>query len=249
MKLKVFNIDEFDAILRGIVKVVEGCKIDLTKKGTTINIGNGKVRAFIKTTCIAVDESEETEETSICFEMVNKLIQAVSFIKETSSETEFILETDGIFLSYKGHAKFKLKLDKPERVEQWTTTPLKTELTDLFSFRITQDQIDFLSKYSTFNPNFEVKAYLYLKDNTLYCDIDDKNEARISSVTVPITKDFEGTLANPVIMDLNDMRIFSLISKTQIKVIVTEKCVKVLSFRKTDNTKTALQMIVRILKN
>ena len=91
--------------------------------------------------------------------------------------------------------------------------------------------------------------HLYLKDNTLYCDIDDKNEARISSVTVPITKDFEGTLANPVIMDLNDMRIFSLISKTQIKVIVTEKCVKVLSFRKTDNTKTALQMIVRILKN
>ena len=138
MKLKVFNIDEFDAILRGIVKVVEGCKIDLTKKGATINIGNGKVRAFIKTTCIAVDESEEAEETSICFEMVNKLIQAVSFIKETSSETEFILETDGIFLSYKGHAKFKLKLDKSERVEQWTTTPLKTELTDLFSFRITQ---------------------------------------------------------------------------------------------------------------
>ena len=63
MKLKVFNIDEFDAILRGIVKVVEGCKIDLTKKGATINIGNGKVRAFIKTTCITVDESEEVEET------------------------------------------------------------------------------------------------------------------------------------------------------------------------------------------
>lgn len=246
-KIKVVSLDEFDNILKGIVKLVPGCCLEISDKGTEVKIGAfGKIRAFIKTTAVLTDEKEPIE---LCFENVSKLIQAFSFLKDIGADQSFELETDDIFLSYKGKGKFKLKLDKKERVEQFMTTPLKTEFEDLFSFNLNQDQINFIMKYSTLNQNIEtIKGYFYLKDNLLYIDIDDKQEARLSSISIPVTDKFEGNLENPVIIDLNDIKQFSLIDKEKIKVLICKQCIRVLSFRKTNETKTAMQMIVRILK-
>lgn len=251
MKIKVLSLTEFDNVLKGIVKLVPGCCMEINGLGAEIKIGaNGKIRAFIKTTCIKTDDGSETE---ICLENVGKLINALAFLKDLNTPEQFNLETDGIYLSYKeGQGKFKLKLDKKERVEVYTTLPLKTKFEDVFSFRMNQDNINFIMKYSNFNPNFEVNGYFYMKEQQLYIDIDNKQEARLSTVSIPLNTQHEGTLDEPVIVDLQDIKNFSLIDKDKIKVCIAKQCVRVLSYRKVQlddaEIKTSLEMIVRKLK-
>jgi hypothetical protein len=253
MKINVLSLTEFDNILKGIVKLVPGCCIEINGLGSEIKLGaNGKIRAFIKTTCIKTEDNSEIE---ICMENISKLINAISFLKDLHTPEQFNLDFDGIYLSYQeGQGKFKLKLDKKERVEVYTTLPLKTTFEDLFSFRLTQDDINFIMKYSNFNPNFEVNGYFYVKNNQLYIDIDNKQEARLSTVSIPLNTKIEGTLDEPVIVDLQDIKNFSLIDKDRIKVCIAKQCVRVLSLRKEKiegcdtEIKTALEMIVRKLK-
>ena len=192
--------------------------------------------------------SNNDDVLEICFEQTNKLLQAISFLKDSGIKQTVELETDGIFLYYKGKSKFKLKLDKKERVQNFLTSPLKTELIERFSFKITQENIDFIMKYSNFN-TFEIKAYFYLKDNILYVDLDNKTESRISSVSIPLTEKYSGNLEEPFILALDDIKKFSVIDKENIKVNLTDRCIEVLSFRKTETCKTALRMIVTLRKD
>ena len=91
MKIKVLSLTEFDNVLKGIVKLVPGCCMEINGLGAEIKIGaNGKIRAFIKTTCIKTDDGSETE---ICLENVGKLINALAFLKDLNTPEQFNLES------------------------------------------------------------------------------------------------------------------------------------------------------------
>lgn len=253
MKLKVFNLAELDKVLKGVLRIVEGCCIEATNKGLKISVSaDNKIRSFITTSCAILDTKDDNAIQELCFESISKLVQSIAFIMEidnTKDEIEFGI-TDK-FLTYNGYGAFKLKLDKKERVLNYITPPIKAELTELFYFKLTQTRIQQILKYSNFNVNTEVKLYIYLKDGELMCDIDNRSEAvgRLSSVSIPLTKSIKGSLDSPFVLDINDLKRFNIFDQNEIKACLTDKCLKVCSSIEDSELNTNVLSIVRLLKD
>lgn len=253
LKLNVFSITDFECLLKGLIKIASGTAIVVNNKGIKIAANNeGKIRAFINSDSIRLDSDDDNDSVELCFENLANLLKTIAFIKdigEQNETAEFVC--DGLFLKYSEKGSIKLKLDKRERVEQYLTNPIKSELTNLFTFDLSQIKIKKILTYSQFNPNYEVKLYFYIKDKTLMCDIDDRKEmaGRLTSVSIPITKEFKGVLDKPFVVDLEDLQKLNVFDQPQIKCVLTDKCLKVLTENNTDKTKSAMMAIVRILKD
>lgn len=253
LKLKVFSITDFECLLRGLIKIATGTAITVNNKGIKIAANNeGKIRAFINSDSVRLESDDDNDSVELCFENLANLLKTIAFIKdigEQQEEAEFTF--DGLFIKYAGKGSIKLKLDKRERIEQYLTNPIKSELKNLFTFDLTQESIKKLLTYSQLNPNYEVKLYFYIKDNTLMCDIDDRKEmaGRLSSVSIPITKEFKGILDKPFVVDLEDLQKLNVFDQYKIKWVLTDKCLKVLTENNTEKTQSSMMAIVRILKD
>lgn len=252
LKLKVFSINNLDVVLKGLVRIASGSALVVSNKGTKIAANcESKIRAFINTDALKLETDDDDDSVELCFENLSNLLKTIAFIKdigEAEKEAEFTY--DGLFLKYSSKGSLKLKLDKRERVEPFITTPIKSELKNLFSFPLSEGKIKKILNYSQFNPNYEVKLYFYIKDKTLMCDIDDKKEmaGRLTSVSIPITKEYSGVLDKPFVLDLNDLRKFNIFDQPEIKCVLTDKCLKVATTLE-DETKSSMVAIVRLLKD
>lgn len=248
LKLKVFSISDLETVLKGLLRITSGAALTVSNTGTKIAANyESKIRAFISTASMKLESENDEDSIELCFENLANFLKAVTFIKDIGEEKDTAEFTyDGAFLKYTGQGSIKLKLDKKERVERFISSPIRSELKNLFLFNLNSIKIKKLLEYSQFNPNYEVKLYFYVKDKTIMCDIDDKKEmaGRLSSVSIPVTKEYKGTLDSPFIIDLNDLRKFNIFDQDEISCVVTDKCLKVVS----EFGENKMMAVVRMLK-
>lgn len=258
VKLNVFSINDFEAILKGLVRIIDSAAIEVGPKGLKISANaESKIRAFIKSDCIKMESDDPDDSVTLSFESIANLIKMVAFVKDIgqiSEECEF--ECDGVFIRFAGKGSIKLKLDKYELIERFVSAPIKSELKDLFCFNMTSEVIKKILSYSTFNTNYEVKLYFYLKNGILMCDIDDKKEmaGRLSCVSIPVTDKYKGVLEKPFILDLEDAKKFNIFEQPVIKCCLTDKCLKIASdftstLKNKEQVTTTMMAIVRLLKD
>lgn len=265
LKLRVFSINDFETVLKGLSRIVSSAALEVSTKGTKIAANSdSKIRAFISTEALQLISENDSDSVQLCFESIQKLLKMIMFVKDIGEEVETAeFETDEANLYYKGKGSIKLKLDKYEKVQPFVSSPIKTELTPLFQFELPDDRIKKILNYSQFNENYEVKLYFYIKDKTLMCDIDDKQESvgRLTRVSIPITNRFRGVIDSPFVIDINDLRKINIFDRPGIKVCLCAKsvngqiddrvkCIKVASDfeNEKEGVRTNMFAVVRLLK-
>ncbi len=265
MKIKVNSLLEIDNLLKGLLRFTEGCRLVIDKDKTNIYLGNSSqtVRLFITTNSMQLEDGQTPEQIAeINFRELNKFIQALQLLKDYDVENnagtiyfDINNKGGGEYLSYRGPVQFNLKLDRREATDIFVTSALRdpTAIVNVFTWQMETKNIEMLSKYSKFNTNVPVNVYFHLGDNdTLYADIDNKKIAMLSSVSLPITNVYDGTLSEPVCADLEHVRQWNIIGAEEgIRVGFTNKnCFKIEGMRYSDSgVYTKMLMITAKLKN
>lgn len=255
MKLKVLSVEGLKQVLTGVITLTSAACLDISEKGTKISIMTAnRIRAFVTTNLLVAEAGESVQ---LAFEEITKLRLALQFITETSDAKEIELTTNGKFLEYKGLGAFKLKLDALDRVEAYVSPPIKTELQEIFSFKIKRETIKQIATYSNFNTNYEIKLYFAkAEDGWLKCDIDNRSEnnGRLSVITIPITDKIKGDVEQTV-MDLNDLNTFNIWNQNEILITRMDKCISVTSNmiinpdNKENRLGASLHLIAKIVKD
>ena len=245
MKIKITDIDVFDELIKSVVKIVPDVKFVISNENVQVKVINGSqtIRAFFESDCMTVDNDEVVE---ICFKDILTLKKSVDLIKTVEDEDECELDFDGSFISYKNDVKFKLKVVKPEIIEQYVTTDIKTKLKKVFSFDIESDDIKQVLQCANIVSDSDSKIYISTNENgKVIAEVDDQTNRMSNSIGIPISDDLDGTIDKPVALTIDNFQAINTLPSDDIVVRYTDKSVFDVK-SSSDNIK--LYMIITTIK-
>lgn len=222
MNININDIEIFDTLVKAVVRVVPDAQFEVDSEGVKIKVINESqtIRAYFKSGCMTSEEP-----VKFCFKDILNLNKSVGLIASIEDESECDLEFNNSFLSYSNDVKFKLKVVKPDIIEQYITTDISTKLNEVFSFETDPQKIRQVLQCTNIVNDSDSKVYFSEQNGKVICEIDDKNNTMANSVGVPVSDDLNGSIENPVPMTIENFQSFAILPADEIKVTYTDKSV------------------------
>lgn len=254
MNLVITNLDLFKTFLHSITKFVPSCEFMIDTDGTDVlAVSEGRVsRGFFRTNVLKLEEKPETP-VSFAFNDVSKLQKSIAVVAASVEGNKAVLDFDGVFLSCLGDSSFKLKVVKRDIIEKYITTPLKTELVDIYSFKTNSDTIRKVIQANNIIMNADNKIYFSVKNNKIIAEIDNKISVYSDSIGVPISTEVTGAskLSKNTCIRFQDFAYFNVLDCENIKIAFTDKNVFIVESRleSGSNAWITAKLVIPILKS
>ncbi len=245
MKIKVSNIDGFVVLVNTLQRMVSGAKFVVSPTGVKVNAinDNKTVRAFISSPCATSEKDVE-----FCFTDLLKLNKALMLVRSVGDKNECVLDCTGAFLVHDGDASFKLKLVKAEIVEKNITQELKSELSEVFSVKTSSERMRTIVQNLSIADDDESKVYMYVKNNRMIVEIDDKTNPMTNSVSVPFASEYEGDATKVVVVSFGGFKMFNVLQSDCIRIAFTTANVFLVDTESSDGSGIKMRMICSALK-
>ena len=217
MELNVTSLDSFLTTLSVLQRVVPGAKFVASDKETSVKAinENKTIRIFLETDSLVSSTKEPVEFAS---NDLLKLQKSLSLLKGTNS---FKFNFTGQFLTYTGDCSFKLKTVKPDVIERYVTTDLKTEMKELFAFNISYEKLKSTISNLSIVEEDNSKVYIYVKDGKVRAELDDKKCDMTNSLSVGLADTFTGDPSLVLPLSFENFKLFGLLQSPNIKVSLT----------------------------
>lgn len=248
-KLQIKNVSEFSNFLKCATTLISeggGCEFVYQSNMLNCSVANdaSTFRAYFTSSCI-----ESNSDFSFCIQEVSSLIKAIDLLKDVEQLETATLDLTDSFISYLGTMNFKVRLVKREVVEKNITVPLKSQLTNIFSFNTNDKLLKRMLKCTQISSE-AVKIYFSLKEinsDIVVAEIDDKTMKYTTSIGVPIScTPIEGSFV-PFITQLSLFKMinsFSIVG--DIKIAYTDKNVLDITYA---NDNFTMRVVACMLKN
>lgn len=252
MKLQIESLSGFLNFIKSVKSIAPGAILVVTNKGCIVKSRNEShsVRAYFRTNVIkAICKDDESSTLPILD--LTKFLQAIKMVIETNQdEDKAELNITKQFITYNGKCKFRLKLYMEAHLAFHTTEAIKAQTDDIFSFKVSADMFKYSLKYKAITGEKDPKIYIYVKDNVVLAEHDDKTKALVDSVGVNISDEFTGDLQNPICININNnYSKFNPLGADEIEVALQSKpFVKVRSVINTGTYVAAVEIVSKILE-
>lgn len=234
MNSQILKINDFmlflDA-LKAFSKVSNSAKLTFSQNGMTIFGKNACGRGEVVTNSVYSDE-----EVNVCFEDLSMLIRLLqTAIQENQndwSELSLIVDLPTFKIESK---KFKTKIQTTleKKIEGSIIGKVKTELTPVFEFTTSSDQIKNVNSHSFILPDIKM-ARIYLRtdstmeNNVIYATIGNEANNMNNSVTLKFGLVNDGSLdGRKIIIDYDHLGLFNIIKSDAIKIQLMDRDVLV----------------------
>ena len=243
------DIDYFSSFLSTLIKFVPSCQFIVDKNSTKVNALNDAhtIRAFFETNSVVTDSEEEL---NFCLNDVSKLLKAINLIKGNDTKESITLQYDETFITYDGTTCFKFKVIKEKIIEQYITKPITALLATVFKFKTSVAKIKQVIQANSIVSQEESKVYMYMKENKVIAEIDDKQNAFNDSIGLPIADAIlEGHLGKVTCIKFSDFILFSILPAEDIFIKLTDKNVfEIEANIIKGDYKVSMRMLAQILK-
>lgn len=218
-ELIVKNVSGLVEFLNGIIKIVPSCKFELNKSGCKVSAisDNKTIRAYFLTDAISSEE-----ECSFSFMDLSLLFKSIKLL-DNSDIKDCVLNFDGTFIYHTGKIKFKLKVCKPEAIDKYLSSEIKTQLDTIYSFECEADTIKRVCSQLSIVEQDNSKVYFVEQDGNILAELDDKSNVMSNSISIPLADNYQGKYELATISFAN-FKLFSVLSGN-VKVIYTNKTV------------------------
>jgi hypothetical protein len=93
------------------------------------------------------------------------------------------------------------------------------------------------------------KCYIYVENDKVYGEHDDKTEERINSISLPISDVYEGSLTSAVCLPVESFQLFNIMQADSIKIQYSDfPCLKVDSIKQVGSNKIITSIISKLIK-
>lgn len=216
--------------LKSFSKMANSCKISFNENGFDIFGKNMFARGELHSNAIY-----SKSDISVCISdlsMFIKLLTTANSIYESdTSSLKLIIDLPFIKIE-SGKFKTKLTTCKEEIISSVISQQIKTELTPVFEFTTSSDQIKTINAHSFIFPDQE-SARIYLtieptmENNVLYATIGNESNDLNNSVTLKFALVNFGALDKKIILNFDRLNIFNIINSNQIKIQLMDRNVLV----------------------
>lgn len=222
MKITINDIEVFDELVKAIVRIVPDAQFELTTEGVQVKVMNDSqtIRAYFKSDCMTA-----SEDVTFCFKDLLNLKKSVNLVSNIEGETSCIMDFNKSFLAYKNDVTFKLKVVKPDIIEQYITKDITTKLESVFNFVTEPENIRQVIQCTNIVNDSDSKVYLSETNDKVICEIDDKTNKMANSIGVPISNEIDGTIESPIAMTVENFQSFAILPVDEIFVSYTDKSV------------------------
>lgn len=215
------DVGAFCDFLKAIIAISPSQEFIITPEGCRVRAVNelSTIRAFIST-----DAVTSAKEITFCLNETFKLSKALTKIYEFNGKdlTDEKISFDNTFIYYNSNGyKFKFATVKRKVVERCLTDDIVTNLEYDYGFEMEQSVFKNLMNTATICSTDGTKVYFYKEDETVIADIDDKVDAYADSVSLPVSKIFDGNWSTPICTKLDIFRLFNVIGAEKVKIYAT----------------------------
>jgi hypothetical protein len=220
MKIMVSDIPALLEFLGSTGKFVPGCQFVVTPEKMLVRAisENRKIRMFMETNAA---RGVTPDEITFSYADISRLVKVFHLVHSIEKTNVMEFDYDGMFLSYENLAKFKLltvKNEHSEKIDKYITTPVKTEIVPLFSFKTSSDRIKLVLQQTGMITSNDAKVYIIRKNNMMVCELEDKTNPASDCIGIPISVEMTGSIDRIIILTYETFKTFNIISSDDIVV-------------------------------
>jgi len=243
MIININDIEVFDELIKAVVRIVPDAQFEVDSEGVQLKVMNDSqtIRAYFKSDCMTSKEA-----VTFCFKDLLNLKKSVGLIAAIEDEVQCDLEFNNTFLTYKNDVKFKLKVVKPDIIQDYITEDIKTKLKSVFSFETEPEFIKQVIQCTNIVNDNDCKVYFTQSEDKVICEIDDKMNTMANSVGIPVSDNIEGSIDKAIAMSVDNFQAFSVLPADTININYTDK--NVFEVRSKFDDSIELYMITTTLK-
>jgi hypothetical protein len=243
--IKIKDVGEFCDFLKSITQISFAQEFIIDSEGCRVKSVNdfSTIRAYISTNTLTSEE-----EVTFCLGETFKLAKALTKIYEFNGKklVDQTLSYDGTYVYYNSNGyKFKFATIKRKAIERNLTDDITTTLE--YDYGLVLDSATFKNILTTSSIAAKegTKVYFYREGENILVDIDDKVDVSSDSISLPVSKDFDGEWVKPLCTKLEIFRLFNVIDADSIKIYSTVQ--KTLTIESTKNNLT-LKIVTGLVK-